>query len=48
MNTYKIIFSVNGARTEQVVKAMSQSAAENLIKAQYPNCKISIVSCKRI
>lgn len=48
MYTYKITFSVNGARTEQIVKAINQITAENILKAQYPNCKIVIVSCKKI
>ena len=48
MNKYKFVFTVNGRRTEQIVAASCQLDARKLIEAQYPNCKIVILSYTKI
>jgi hypothetical protein len=48
MNNYKIAFYVNSTKTEQTVKANSPSEAQNLIKAQYPNSKIRIITTTKL
>jgi len=40
MRQYKVTFSVNGNRHEQIVGAGSAGSAEALIKATYPNAVI--------
>lgn len=44
MNTYRLTFTVNGKRTEQIVKANSTNDARNLIKAQYQGARINFIS----
>lgn len=48
MNQYKVVFTVNGRRTEQVVSANDSMSAKKLIEAQYSNCKITFYDCRRI
>lgn len=48
MNQYKVVFTVNGKRTEQVVSAFDMAAAKKLIEAQYSNCKVSFFDCRRL
>lgn len=40
MRQYKVTFSVNGNRYEEVVGAGSASSAEALIKSKHPNATI--------
>ena len=40
MRDYLVKFSVDGRRTEQIVKARSVTDAKRLIEAQYAGCKI--------
>lgn len=42
MRKYLIDYSVNGSRTQQVITANSRTDAEKLLKAQYPNARITI------
>ena len=44
MNTYCLTFTVNGKRTEQIVRARSINEARNLIRAQYAGCNINFIS----
>ncbi len=44
MNTYKLTFTINGKRTEQIVKAHSLGDAKDIIKSMYPNARISFIS----
>lgn len=44
MNAYKLTFTINGKRTEQIVKATSLTSAKSIIKAQYPGAKINFIS----
>ena len=48
MHQYKITFSVDGRRTEQIVSANSTYDAKRLIEAQYPNCKINFLNIKQL
>lgn len=48
MYTFKIKFRVDGRQTEQIVRAQSKFDAEKLIKAQYPNSKISFIATVKI
>lgn len=45
---YKVSFSVDGRRTEQVVVANSSYDAKKLIEAQYPSSKIIFWSVTQI
>lgn len=44
MNTYRLTFTVNGKRTEQIVRAYSMTEARNIIKAQYQGARINFIS----
>ncbi len=44
MNTYRLTFTINGKRTEQIVKASSLNAAKDIIKSMYPGARISFIS----
>ena len=48
MNTYEILFSVDGHRSETIIRANSTSAAKDILKAQYPNSKITIYRCTKV
>lgn len=48
MNTYKVIFTVDGKRTEQVVKASSNEEAKKIIKNMYYGSKITFTGIGRI
>ena len=48
MSTYKITFSVNGTRSEQIVKANSSIDAKKLVQMQYTNQRITFYSVVRI
>ena len=48
MYTYLVKFSVNGTRTEQIVKANDSVAARKLILAQYGATKVYISEVKKI
>lgn len=48
MNTYKVIFTVDGKRTEQVVKASSNEEAKKIIKNMYYGSRIVFTGIGRI
>ena len=48
MNTNKVIFTVDGKRTEQVVKASSNEEAKKIIKNMYYGSKITFTGIGRI
>ena len=48
MYNFLVKFSVNGTRTEQIVKANDSIAAKKLILAQYGETKVYISEVKRI
>ena len=48
MYQYKVTFSVDGHRTEQVVTARTSVDARRLIEAQYPNSKVIIWNVQRV
>lgn len=48
MNNYEINCSINGKRTVQVVAANTSHDAKELLKAQYPGAKISVVNIKQL
>ena len=48
MPQYKVVFRVNGSRSETVVSANSSTAARKLIEAQYAGQKVSIISVTRV
>ncbi len=43
MQQYKVVFTVNGTRSETVVSASCRSDAEKLVKAQYGGQNVSIL-----
>lgn len=47
MPEYKVVFKVSGTRSEQIVRANSQSDAKKLIEAQYGS-SVYIISVSRI
>ncbi len=48
MQMYRCVFSVNGVRTEQMVKAQSSIEAKKLIAASFPGARIVWWSCNRV
>ncbi len=44
MNTYRLTFTVNGRRTEQIVRASSIMSAKQIIKDQYKGANINFIS----
>lgn len=44
MKTYKLTFTVNGKRTEQIVKANSIDDAKKIIRAQYQGANVNFIS----
>ena len=44
MYTFCLTFTVNGKRTEQVVRSHSLIDAKNIIRAQYQGCTINFIS----
>ena len=44
MISYKIIFRVNGIRTEEIVRAITPNSAKNLIREKYLGAKIQFIS----
>ncbi len=48
MKEFKIMLTVNGKRTEEIVRATSSIDAKELVKSKYPNCNIVIYSCQEI
>lgn len=44
LNAYRLTFTVNGKRTEQIVKANSLSDAKRMIQAQYSGARIRFIS----
>lgn len=44
MNYYRLTFTVDGRRTEQVVRAYSLNEAKAIIKSQYQGCRINFIS----
>ncbi len=44
MKSYRLTFTVNGKRTEQIVRANSMMEAKALIKAQYQGARINFIS----
>lgn len=44
MSQYKVVFSVNGRRTEQYVNAFNTNDAKKIIEAQYAGQKIIFFS----
>lgn len=44
MNTYKLTFTVNGKRTETIVRANSIMDAKKLVQAQYAGARINFIS----
>lgn len=48
MHLYRCIFSVNGTRTEQTVKAQSSIEAKKIIEASFPGARIVWWSCNKV
>lgn len=44
MKAFRLTFTVNGHRTEQIVKASSFTSAKDIVKAQYPGARIVFIS----
>lgn len=44
MNTYRLTFTINGRRTEQIVKAHSLSEARRIIRSQHEGTNINFIS----
>lgn len=48
MHTFVVICMIDNKRTEITVKAKMSVDAKELVKAQYPNSKVTIVTAKQI
>lgn len=48
MSEYKVTFSVNGRRTETIVRAGSSTDAKRIVEAQYSGAKLTNVQVTRI
>ena len=48
LNRYKVVFTVDGKRTETVVNANCQDDAKKLVAAQYPMSKVNIINTQRL
>jgi len=44
MNSYRLTFTVNGKRTEQIVRAHSINDAKKMIMAQYAGANVRFIS----
>ena len=44
MVSYKITYKVNGNRTEEIITAISPSAAKNIVRVNYAGAKIQFIS----
>lgn len=44
MKTYKLVFTVNGKRTETLITASSLDDAKRIVRAQYSGARISFIS----
>lgn len=47
MKSFRLTFTVNGKRTEQIVKAHTIDDARRLIRAQYAGANINFISTGR-
>lgn len=47
MKSFRLTFTVNGKRTEQIVNANTLTEAKNIIKSQYSGAKINFISTGR-
>lgn len=45
---YRLVFSVDGKRTEQEVSAFMMADAKKLIEAQYSGHKVTFFSCVEV
>ncbi len=48
MREYKIVFTVDGKRTEQYVNANSSTDAKRFVEMQYSNHRVSIVNVQDV
>lgn len=48
MHTFIVSCIIDNKRTEVTVKARSRVDAQQLVKAQYPNSKVTIITTKEI
>ena len=48
MHTFVVTCIIDNKRTEVTVKARSRVDAQQLVKAQYPNSKVAILTTKEI
>lgn len=46
MVSYRITFTVNGRRTEEIVNAVSQTSAKSIIRDKYSGAIIRFISTK--
>ena len=44
VNSYRLTFSVNGKKTEQIVRAYTLGEAKQLIRTQYQGANINFIS----
>ena len=44
MKNFRITFTIDGRRTEQIVRAHSLMEAKNIVKAQFPGHNIRFIS----
>lgn len=44
MYTWKITFTINGKRMQEVVQANTKGEAQNIIKMRYPGQRINFIS----
>lgn len=48
IRTYYVKYAVDTLHTEAVIKAYSESDAENLLKKQYSDCTVTVTDISRI
>ncbi len=48
MYSYRVVFTVNGRRTETIVRANSSTDARRIVEAQYSGARLNIINVTRV